>query len=280
MPTTRGGGTGWEKPDAPGYDRTDRGPDFHGRAESYPGIHQVKDAPKVGWYRRRFTVPADFPAEQRVWLRFDAVDWRAEVWVNGRKIAEHEGGYTPFEADISDALTPAAENVLVVRAFDPTDPNLPTGKQVGWYTPSSGIWQTVWLEARAKSYIADFTWSRPFSRLRSKFTVDVAGFDKATYQLGLGKNQPSVDQGLVTFEPGSSAAGEPAWRQADDPGSHCRIQGPPNPSSGPRKIPIFTTCPSSTKTAPQKYSTPSKLISACAASAAASMATSRSSESS
>ena len=86
------------------------------------GIHQVKGAPKVGWYRRRFTVPKDFPADQRVWLRFGAVDWRADVWVNGRKVAEHEGGYTPFEADISDAVNRETENVLVVRAFDPTDP--------------------------------------------------------------------------------------------------------------------------------------------------------------
>ena len=50
----------------------------------------------------------------------------------------------------------AGENVVVVRALDTTDPSLPTGKQVGWYTPSSGIWQTVWLEARPKAYIADF----------------------------------------------------------------------------------------------------------------------------
>ena len=97
-----------------------------------------------------------FPAGERVWLRFGAVDWRADVWVNGRKVAEHEGGYTPFEADISDAVDREGENVVVVRAHDATDPNLPTGKQVGWYTPSSGIWQTVWLEGRPKAHIAGF----------------------------------------------------------------------------------------------------------------------------
>ncbi len=85
------------------------------------------------------------------WLRFEAVDWRADVWVNGKKVAEHEGGYSPFEADITDAVARGKPAVVVVRAFDPTDPELPTGKQVGWYTPSSGIWQTVWLESRPKA---------------------------------------------------------------------------------------------------------------------------------
>ena len=112
--------------------------------------------PKIGWYRRHFAVPKDFPTADHVWLRFGAVDWQAEVWVNGRKVAGHEGGYTPFDADISDAVRRDGDNILVVRVVDPTDPDLPTGKQVGWYTPSSGIWQTVWLEARPKTHIAGF----------------------------------------------------------------------------------------------------------------------------
>ena len=74
-----------------------------GRASS-PAFTRSGDAPKIGWYRRHFTVPATFPADQHVWLRFGAVDWRADVWVNGRKVAEHEGGYTPFDADISDSV--------------------------------------------------------------------------------------------------------------------------------------------------------------------------------
>ena len=163
---------GWEKPEQAGYDRTIVVP-FPWESE-LSGIHQIKGAPKIGWYRRRFTVPKSFPPGQRVWLRFGAVDWRADVWVNGRKVAEHEGGYTPFEADISDALTRAGENVVVVRAFDPTDPDLPTGKQVGWYTPSSGIWQTVWLEARPKTYIADFR-VVTIQPAAVRVTVDVAG---------------------------------------------------------------------------------------------------------
>src|SRR5947207_1498777 len=110
---------GWEKPGAPGFDRTIVVP-FPWESE-LSGIHQAKGAPKIGWYRRRFTVPKEFPTNHRIWLRFGAVDWRADVWVNGRKVGAHEGGYTPFEWEITDGLRRGDENILVVRAFDPTD---------------------------------------------------------------------------------------------------------------------------------------------------------------
>ena len=132
----------------------------------------------MGWYRRRFKVPQEFPAGERVWLRFGAVDWRADVWLNGRKVAEHEGGYTPFEADISDAVDRAGDNVVVVRAFDPTDPNLPTGKQVGWYTPSSGIWQTVWLESRPKTHITAFRIVTKVEPASVHIKAEIAGLDQ------------------------------------------------------------------------------------------------------
>ncbi len=213
---------GWEKTDARGYDRSIVVP-FPWESE-LAGVHQVTPGPKIGWYRRRFTVPKNFPTGQRIWLQFGAVDWRADVWVNGRKVAEHEGGYTPFEADISDALRPDGENVLVVRAFDPTDPNLPTGKQVGWYTPSSGIWQTVWLEARPKTYIAGFHVMTAIEPASVRFAVDVAGFDSGKYQLGLGKDQPSVDHTAITFELENASNRELA-RKANR-GRLARIKGP------------------------------------------------------
>jgi len=144
----------WFDPASPGYDRTIVVP-FPWESE-LSGVGETK-GPKVAWYRRSFEVPASFPQGERTWLRFEAVDWRADVWVDGRKVAEHEGGYSPFEADITDALTPGKAATVVVRAFDATDPELPTGKQVGWYTASSGIWQTVWLESRPKARIADFS---------------------------------------------------------------------------------------------------------------------------
>ena len=182
---------GWQKPGAPGYDRTILVP-FPWESE-LSGIHQVTGAPKVGWYRRHFTIPKDIPAKERIWLRLDAVDWRADVWVNGQKVAEHEGGYTPIEADISDVANRESDNVVVVRAFDPTDPELPTGKQVGWYTPSSGIWQTVWLEARPKSYIASFK-IHTIALDPAKFEVEIvpAGLSPGNYTVSLRANDRSV----------------------------------------------------------------------------------------
>jgi hypothetical protein len=103
----------------------------------------------VVWYRRRFAAPA----AERLLLHFGAVDYRATVWVNDREVARHEGGHTPFTADIS-GLVRATDNVLVVRAEDPlSDRTIPRGKQYWkersesiFYTPTTGIWQTVWLE--------------------------------------------------------------------------------------------------------------------------------------
>jgi hypothetical protein len=137
----------------------------------------IKDTKYHGaaWYRRSFEIPANFAAEDRVFLRFEAVDWRADVWVNGKKVAEHEGGYTPFSADVTDAIQRHGQNTVVVRVFDPTDPDLPTGKQVGWYTSTSGIWQTVWLEARPASHIDSFTIKTKIDPAEAAIEVVTAG---------------------------------------------------------------------------------------------------------
>ena len=102
------------------------------------------------WYRRTFTHPA-LKSDERLLLHFGAVDWQANVYVNGKEVGIHKGGYQEFSFDITEALR-ASDNELVVRVWDPTDtgPN-PRGKQVLnperiFYTASSGIWQTVWLE--------------------------------------------------------------------------------------------------------------------------------------
>jgi hypothetical protein len=144
----------WFEPDAKGFDRKIVVP-FPWESE-LSAVHEPRRSPKIGWYRRTFEVPKSFPSGQHVWLHFGAVDEHADVWVNGKHVAEHDGGYTPFEVDITEALKPGASNTLVVRAFDPTDPSHPTGKQVGWYTTTSGIWQTVWLEARPERFIREF----------------------------------------------------------------------------------------------------------------------------
>lgn len=109
-------------------------------------------------YRRTFVIPQGF-LKDRVLLHFGAVDQVAEVIVNGVAVAKHEGGYLPFYADITDALFPAGrENELVVKVTDSLSTVYPYGKQRKkrggmWYTPISGIWQSVWLESVPEKYI-------------------------------------------------------------------------------------------------------------------------------
>ncbi|ROO60981.1 glycosyl hydrolase family 2 [Micromonospora sp. Llam0] len=114
-------------------------------------------------YRRTFTVPANW-AGRRVQLHFGAVDWQATVWVNGRRVGGHTGGYDAFSFDITSALR-RGPNELIVTAWDPTDSRQhgslpPIGKQTKtpggiFYTPASGIWQTVWLEPTPATSISD-----------------------------------------------------------------------------------------------------------------------------
>ncbi|MEA1951443.1 MAG: hypothetical protein U9N87_08665, partial [Planctomycetota bacterium] len=109
----------------------------------------------IGWYRRFVKVPKEF-AGKRIWLRFGAVDWDARVWINSKPLGRHQGGYTPFEFDVSDLAAPDEEICIVVRVEDPTGPEQVLGKQVTrWYTPTSGIWQTVWLEARPALHVGN-----------------------------------------------------------------------------------------------------------------------------
>ncbi|MBA2277955.1 MAG: glycoside hydrolase family 2 [Chloroflexia bacterium] len=122
----------------------------------------------VVWYRRAVQLdPADRAAGRRLLLHFGAVDYSADVWVNGRRVAHHEGGHTPFSADITPELHPVnAEQVIVVRAEDqPGDLGQPRGKQ-DWQTPShgiwykrtTGIWQPVWLESVLAAHVASLRW--------------------------------------------------------------------------------------------------------------------------
>ena len=128
------------------------------------GVHDTGFHPVV-WYRRVFTLaPAERPAQLRLW--FGAVDYRAKVWVNGRLAAEHEGGHTPFSADIAPLLTDGPEQVVVVRAEDdPHDLGQPRGKQYWrrepagiWYHRTSGIWQPVWLEPLPAVSVEGLRW--------------------------------------------------------------------------------------------------------------------------
>ena len=138
----------------------------------------------VVWYAREFETPP-MDASERLLLHFGAVDYRATVWVNGTQVAYHEGGHTPFSADVTHVL--GERNVVVVRAEDPSrDTTIPRGKQYWkeesegiFYTRTTGIWQTVWLEPVNEKRIGS---------LRMTPDVDAARLD--------------VELGVEEFEPG------------------------------------------------------------------------------
>jgi hypothetical protein len=114
----------------------------------------ARDYKGAAWYEREITIPPEWE-NLHAHLHFGAVDWSARVWLNGHLIAEHENGYLPFSRDLGSYLQPGETGVLRVRAYDIADAATPLGKQVPrWYTHSSGIWQSVWLEARPPSYVA------------------------------------------------------------------------------------------------------------------------------
>jgi beta-galactosidase/beta-glucuronidase len=121
------------------------------------GVAKTVGKDSVLWYKTSFAVPSSMKG-QKVLLNFGAVDWQAEVYVNDKKMGEHKGGYDPFTVDITQALK-KGDQQLQVRVWDPTDDGpQPRGKQVKrpsgiWYTPVTGIWQTVWLEAVPQTYI-------------------------------------------------------------------------------------------------------------------------------
>ncbi len=110
------------------------------------------------WYSRTFTVPANWAGQQIV-LHFDAVDWESKLWINGKKVGEHKGGSDPFSYNITPYLNKRGEQQIVLSVWDPTDTDIQArGKQSLdpkgiWYTPVSGIWQTVWLEPLNKTAV-------------------------------------------------------------------------------------------------------------------------------
>ncbi|WP_430438142.1 glycoside hydrolase family 2 protein [Pontibacter chitinilyticus] len=124
------------------------------------GVGKLVGNDNVLWYKKVITVPSKL-RKQNVLLHFGAVDWQADVYVNGKKVGAHQGGYDPFTFDITAALKKGSQQEIALRVWDPSDEGpQPRGKQVNkpegiWYTPVTGIWQTVWLEPVPKTYIAD-----------------------------------------------------------------------------------------------------------------------------
>ncbi|MBQ7849376.1 MAG: MFS transporter, partial [Clostridia bacterium] len=130
------------------------------------------------WYRRKVSFPKNFVQPNgRTLLHFGAVDQEATVWLNGQQVAQHMGGYTAFSADVTVAIRPEGENELVVRVHDDTDASWHSrGKQKTerggiWYTPQSGIWQTVWMESIPKGGIDEVIVKPDYDGHKMEITV-------------------------------------------------------------------------------------------------------------
>lgn len=155
------------------------------------------------WYRRAITVPNDWPRQQ-VLLHFQAVDHDTTVWVNGTEVGRHRGGFTPFSFDITDALDPDRSAWVVVRARDHRHAVQARGKQATWtenshafYTRTTGIWQTVWLESVPTKYLQ-----------RPRFVIDAQQGCVATH---VPLSQPHVVGAVrvsIADRSGSVASGE------------------------------------------------------------------------
>ena len=123
------------------------------------GVGKTVGKDSVLWYTKTISLSGKRDAK-KVLLHFGAVDWQTNVYVNGVEVGSHEGGYDPFTFDITSALKKGSKQQIAVRVWDPTnDGPQPHGKQVKkpegiWYTPVTGIWQTVWTEIVPQTYIA------------------------------------------------------------------------------------------------------------------------------
>lgn len=153
------------------------------------------------WYRRSFDAPPLGP-NRRLLVHFEAVDYRTRVYVNGKKVITHEGGYSPFSADITDVLTSDGEQELIVWAEDdPADLAKPRGKQDWkldphsiWYPRTTGIWQTVWLETVPTTRVDTLQWSSSLERwdIGLDATLRAAAGKKLTLAVELRRNQQLI----------------------------------------------------------------------------------------
>lgn len=156
------------------------------------------------YYQRGFKIPGAWK-DKRVLLHFGAVDYRTEVFVNGRKVGEHEGGYLPFSFDITDQLDGNGEQSLVVKVTDPTwTEGIPRGKQTLspagiMYTPTSGIWQTVWLEPVAAGGIKDLRIVPNVKEESVNVTVDLYGDAAGQVSVSVAGGQTATGAAGVTI---------------------------------------------------------------------------------
>ena len=132
------------------------------------------------WYKRKLTLPEEYKGK-RIILHIGACDWETNVYINGKLVCTHRGGYTPIRVDITNTLT-EAENVIAVEAID----DVRTGEQIGgkqsqcyasrgcYYTRTTGIWQTVWIEAVDNAHIVNYDVHCDIDKPSVSFDVEVS----------------------------------------------------------------------------------------------------------
>ncbi len=190
------------------------------------GVKKHVSAKEVIWYHRKFILPDKWKGK-RILLHIEASDWQTKVWVNGRFVGIHQGGYDPFTFDITDLLSGERKQDLLLSVWDPTDKGTqPRGKQVSsprgiWYTPTSGIWQTVWLEPVSSSWIKSY-----------KVHTDI---DRKSLDIDLSLAHPGADDRvevtvLYKGKPLITAKAEGKGELKDIPLSEIHLWGPGNPA--------------------------------------------------
>ncbi|MCI0748303.1 MAG: glycoside hydrolase family 2 [Verrucomicrobia subdivision 3 bacterium] len=168
----------WGEADAAGNENYYSTRPFLDPLQVRPENHRAAPRYEVGWYRRWITIPNDPPWHgKRVILTIGAADFFTDGWCNGKPLGHHEGGYTPFEFDLSDTLAAQPDGsrtgLLVLRVEDPMDNHeQPVGKQWRWYTTTSGIWQTAFIEPRHATHIESFRVFTDIDTATARFSVD------------------------------------------------------------------------------------------------------------
>ena len=179
---------------------------------SLSGVGKRVEAEDALWYKTTFKVPGAW--KDRVLLHFDAVDWKAEVWLNDKPLGIHTGGYTAFSFDITDFLVKGLQT-LVLKVQDGTDNDTqPRGKQVSnpggiWYTPVTGIWQSVWMEPVAAAYLKEY---------RAEADIDASTISVTPYTQGGDLVKVTLREGGVGYSTETGKPGKEVASGIGEPG--------------------------------------------------------------